>query len=226
MSFIDVIVINIHPFENFVTVLALVLLGRSVFALDMFVDVGALVAPVITDQAPPIFSSDILHSFAGLVFRIYKLVAISAEVRYVDLVAVTLHATMGGEGFLTDITGDLKTVAVFMFGHLPPRLEDLITEITGEGGVQVLPLCVLVETDLMFVRLTTMLTREARLGSGVLPLDMISQGLQPSGCVVAVFTKEGSLSVALRVFRQITFSSELFTTSITYKRLGHWFLDA
>ena len=73
MSFIDVIMIRIHPFENFMTFFALILLGVSVPALYVPVHVGAP-ALIITDQAPPDFAADFFHSFPGLVFRIDKFV--------------------------------------------------------------------------------------------------------------------------------------------------------
>ena len=199
MSFINMIVIRIHSFENFLTDLTLVLLTVSVSALYMSVHVGAL-ALVITDQAPPYLSADIFHSFSGFVFRIYKFeftVVASSVLNDVVFVAVTHHTTVCREGLLTQITRDLLAMALFVFSELPPRLQDLFTEVTGEGGVRVLPLGVLVETDLVFVGLAADLTRLARPGVGVLPLNVVSQGPQFSGSIVTVLTEEGPLSVAL-----------------------------
>ena len=193
MSFVYMIVIDIHPLKDFMTELALVLLPSSVFALDMFIDVGTFVTFVIADHTTPELPSEVFHPTPGLVIRIDKFVAPSLflyGVWPVNLPVMIDQTPHEGEVLVAQFTPVHLPVVLLMIAEAPPCLEDLVAQVTREGHVQVNLLPVVVQagmvTELSAAHLTC--ERGSMWSTGVLvhTPDVFVQVLLPLGLVVAL----------------------------------------
>merc|ERR1711997_1420629 len=75
-----------------------VVLPRHVFALNMFVDVGAPVAPVVAVPAGPVTPPQVDHSPPGLVVRVDKGVEARPLVGIMNPSHVFVESTSSGDG--------------------------------------------------------------------------------------------------------------------------------
>ena len=144
------IVVAVQVSQDLPTVRTDVVLTRNVFALYMFVDVGALVAPVVALHAGPVTPPQVDHLPPGLVVRVDEGVKAGSLVWIMNPSHMFVESTSSGDGLPAFVA--LQTLepsfslCLLVLSELLHGVEYFPAELAGEGSLEMKTVHVVLQT--------------------------------------------------------------------------------